>query len=212
VRTFVEERDPEGLLAWARQEPDTGIMILALAFDLDDRRRWRAIEALGRWSAEVSRHDPEPVRSLIRRVLWLMNDESGGLAWHGPEVLGEILANVPELLPEYGRIVASFLHEEPFGPGVCWALARLAPLSPPTFKDYIEDLSRLVADAAADPVSRGYGLLALTVLRPGVARELAAALRNERAPVWSFDRDLGTSAEQTLGSLAQGISDLEAAA
>ncbi len=207
VRQMVEGRDWQGLLAFDREESDTGPLLLALAFDLDDRVRWRAIEGLGRWSAEA---DLERVRNLIRRVLWLMNDESGGLAWHGPEVIGEILANAPALIDEYGRIVASFIHEDPFGPGAAWAMARLAPLSPETFDDRIDDLTGAVE--SSDPALRGYGLLALASLRPRLARKLATQRDRDQARVWTYERGPGEPSTTTVAALAQRVLDLGAEA
>src|SRR5574341_1358439 len=73
--------------------------------------RISAVEALGRAAAARARRDPGPGRELLRRVLWLMNDESGGLLWHGPQVLGAVLAGVPALCGEFLEVLASFLEE-----------------------------------------------------------------------------------------------------
>jgi hypothetical protein len=55
-----------------------------------------------------------------------MNDESGGLCWHAPEAIAEVLHNCRGLLREYDNIFLSYAFEEPFEVGVRVGIARLA--------------------------------------------------------------------------------------
>ncbi len=88
--------------------------------------RWRTIEALGYVAADNSATNPDAVHRLLQRLFWLMNDESGGLCWHAPEAIAEVLFRTPKLMPEFGVILLSFLNEEPFEVGVRLGIARLA--------------------------------------------------------------------------------------
>lgn len=54
--------------------------------------------AAGRAIAAASRHHPELVQEMARRLLWAMNDESGTHALTAPEVLRAIAEENPELL------------------------------------------------------------------------------------------------------------------
>ena len=80
-----------------------------------------------------------------------MNDESGGLGWHAPELIGEILVNVPDLIPEYANVLMSFLHEEPFERGTHCAVYRAASVEP---KPFTERASELL-DSLKDPDPAG---------------------------------------------------------
>ncbi len=96
-------------------------------YETDENLRWPAIEAvaelMGRWWHEGSR---EKVHEYIRRLLWLLNDESGGIGWSAPEAIAEMCVRVPELLEPYGHMMISFvLKGEGLLNGGLWAIGRL---------------------------------------------------------------------------------------
>jgi HEAT repeat protein len=179
-----------------------------LVFDRDETMRWRAIEALGDLCA--AQDDLERVRGIIRRFFWLMNDESGGIAWHGPEAVGEILARVPALIPEYGQIVASFTAEPPFGPGAAWAVARAAPLLPERFAHAVKDLQALVSDE--DAFGRAYALRALALLKPRLAQRAAHDLVNDDSTFTDYDRSSGELRTRRVADIARSIAQNNEAA
>ena len=117
ARRLLEEFDLDAIDRWAAGEPQAARTLQSFLFDGDELVRWRAVEAIGRAAGVRARSALEPVRELLRRTIWLMNDESGGLLWHGPQVLAAVLANVPALREEFGAILGSFLEEEPFRAG-----------------------------------------------------------------------------------------------
>ena len=109
--------------------------LTALTYDEDRLISWRAIEAIGLAAARIADEDPEPVRVHLRRMQWLLNDESGGIGWRLPEAMGEIIYNRPRLFPEFVSIVITLfdLEEEDvakFRPGILWAIGRIAQVSP----------------------------------------------------------------------------------
>lgn len=206
VRQIVEARDLERLLSWYSREPEIAQRVIALAFEKNDEVRWRALEALGQLTSTIAAVDGlDKVRGLIRRFFWLMNDESGGIAWHGPEAIAEILFNVPELVGEYGRIVASFIDEPPFGPGAHWAIARLAPGHPAEFAQYTDKL-RLNSD---DPMERAYGLIGLAALDSDSGRRAARERLDDVGVVTTYDRSTGELGETTVGAIAREVADPE---
>ncbi len=208
ARKLVAEGDIDGLLRWARDEPNAAKMLVTRVCDLDATRRWSATVALGRIARQMADDGKtEDVRNVVRRLLWNMNDESGGIAWHGPEAIAEILANVPELLGEYGRIVASFIDQSPFGPGVHWAVARLAAMGPDQFVHVVPDL--VVSLDSEDPWLRGYALEALAVLKPGLARERARTLLDDGSSIARFDSETAVVSTTSLSHIARGIVDVE---
>jgi hypothetical protein len=123
---MLEARDLVAVREWGCRDPQALRTLSSMLFETESLLRWRAIEAVGVVAGEISRTDAEPVRRLIRRLLWLMNDESGGLCWHAPEAIAEILHADNSLVREYSAILLSFFHEEPFEVGVRLGVARLA--------------------------------------------------------------------------------------
>jgi hypothetical protein len=96
-------------------------------YETDENLRWPAIEAvaelMGRWWHESRR---ERVHEYIRRLLWLLNDESGGMGWSAPETIAETIIRIPELLEPYGHIMISYvLKGQGLLNGSLWAIGCL---------------------------------------------------------------------------------------
>ena len=47
----------------------------------DQKIRWRAITATGAVVANLAEKDMESARIVMRRIIWNLNDESGGIGW-----------------------------------------------------------------------------------------------------------------------------------
>ena len=59
----------------------------------DDIVRWRAISAMGIVVSEMADGgEVESARIILRRMMWNLNDESGGIGWGCPEAMGDIIA------------------------------------------------------------------------------------------------------------------------
>ncbi len=162
--------------------------------------RGRAIEAVGRVAAVRARRDLEPAREIVRRALWLMNDESGGVLWAGPELIGAVLANVPGVRREFLDVLASFLEEEPFRAGTRWALWRVALASPGEVAAAAGDaLAPSLADP--DPRVRGHAALALAAASGPAA---ASAVAGDRATFEVFEPRDGSVRTITVGEAGAG--------
>ena len=90
VREILADRDFNAVAAWADSVRSPQRVLFSLALDADELIAWRAIEAIGKMAAIQAESDLEKIRDSVRRLLWLMNDESGGLGWRSPEMIGEI--------------------------------------------------------------------------------------------------------------------------
>lgn len=104
--------------------------------------KWRAITALGAVVANLAQEDMESARVVMRRMIWNLNDESGGIGWGVPETMGEVMARHEGLAREYVNILVSYIREdgnfleyEPLQQGVLWGLGRLAQTSPELLQD-----------------------------------------------------------------------------
>ncbi|MHC4424006.1 MAG: DVU0298 family protein [Planctomycetota bacterium] len=107
--------------------------LFSLLFSLDENLKWRSITAFGEVVARLAECDLESARIIMRRLMWNLNDESGGIGWGSPEAMGEIMARSPRLAEEYSTILVSyirpdgnFLEHEVLQRGVLWGLGRLA--------------------------------------------------------------------------------------
>ncbi len=69
--------------------------LTALTYDPDPTVAQQAVLALDMAAGAVSDIAPEFVRGHLRRLFWLLNDESGGIGWRAAEAIGEILRARP---------------------------------------------------------------------------------------------------------------------
>ncbi|WP_340147891.1 DVU0298 family protein, partial [Desulfosarcina cetonica] len=111
--------------------------LFAFLYAGEETLRWRAVSAMGRVVAGMADHDLESARVVMRRFMWNLNDESGGIGWGSPEAMGEITAVHAGLAGEYGRILLSyidpdgnFLEHERLQRGALWGVGRLAHARP----------------------------------------------------------------------------------
>ncbi len=121
--------------------------------------KWRAVSAFGRNTAAIAARNPEKARVVIRRCMWNLNDESGGIGWGVPEAMGESLALHRGLADEFHSILLSYIiqgdgdadnHLEfaPLRRGAWWAVARLTRERPDLVLPRCKDL--LTAAALED--------------------------------------------------------------
>ncbi len=99
--------------------------------------KWNAVTAFGSAVSSLADTDIESARNIIRRLMWNLNDESGGIGWGSVEAMGDILAKNPALAREYWPILLSYAREdgnfqenEQMQRGVLWAIGRLCQVRP----------------------------------------------------------------------------------
>lgn len=103
-----------------------------------------AINSFGLVVSNMAEENMEEARKIMRRFLWSLNDESGGIGWGAPEAMGEIMAVNRNLFQEYVHMLISYMRED--GPellqdgnylelpalqrGLLWGVARLTQERP----------------------------------------------------------------------------------
>jgi len=203
ARRLLEAFDLDGLERWASGTGQAMMLLQGLLSDPDDLTGWRAVEGLAAVAAARARGGLEPARELLRRALWLMNDESGGLLWHGPQLIGAVLARLPDLGGEFLEVLASFLEEEPFRAGTRWGLWRVAAVRPEAAAVVAASHATALAASASDgdPLVRGCAALALQAAGGPAA---AAAFAGDEAPLAVFDFRTGALRLTTVRQAASG--------
>lgn len=106
----------------------------------EERLRWHAVTAMGWTVARLAEDEMEEARIIMRRLLWSLNEESGGIGWGAPEAMAEIFCRHEGLAEEYVHMLLSymrpdgdlphqdgnFLEHETLQRGLLWAAGRLA--------------------------------------------------------------------------------------
>lgn len=152
--------------------------LFSFLFHNDQNVRWHAVSAMGAVVSKLADADREPAREIMRRLMWSLNDESGGIGWGAPEVMGEIMACHEGLAHEYAHMLLSYirpdgnyLDHELLQRGVIWGIDRLAQTRPHLVKRAVTYLHPHLK--AKDAPTRGItirimGLLGAEAARPEI--------------------------------------------
>ena len=139
---------------------------------MESQVRWRAITAIGVVVANLAREDMESARVIMRRMIWNLNDESGGIGWGIPEAMGEVMARHEGLAREYVNILVSYIREdgnfleyEPLQRGVLWGLARLARSRPELLHQAVPHMQPFLSSENA--ALRGLAAWSISLLTAG---------------------------------------------
>jgi hypothetical protein len=79
--------------------------IQRMLYDLDPDLRWGAARAFG-YAALV--FDDEKIKTLLRQLVWMINEESGNNCWFAPQAIGEIGRHKPRLAKEFVNCLKEF--------------------------------------------------------------------------------------------------------
>jgi methylated-DNA-[protein]-cysteine S-methyltransferase len=179
--------------------------LISLTYDSDPQICWRAVESMGLAAQRLAPDDPGAVKEHLRRLFWLITEESGGICWRAPESMAEVTSRLHQEFGEYIPIIVHLLLEfaeedlEHFRPGVLWAIGRLGSLA----QDHLpEVLPAIVASLdVPDPQARGMAVWCLgRVGRSELLRDRPNVLSDEGV-VELYENRLVS--ETTVGQLAQ---------
>ena len=157
----------------------------------DELLKWRAVMAMGEVVDRLTAEDIESARVIMRRYMWQLNDESGGIGWGCPEAMGEIMARNKNLAEEYGCILISyirpdgnFLEHEILQRGVLWGVGRLAHARPKLLKESVDYLHAYMQ--AEDSYLRGLGAWAAGPIRNRKTEAILNRLKTDHAKLSIF--------------------------
>jgi hypothetical protein len=146
--------------------------------------KWRAVTAIGCLVAGLADQDLESARIIMRRLMWSLNDESGGIGWGAPESMGEIMARHPRLAREFHAILISYLapdknylEHEGLQPGLLWGIGRLARVR----KSLVTAAEKLLPPYLTSPDTdiRGHAAWAAAALDSEVLRPVLKQLGDD---------------------------------
>jgi hypothetical protein len=143
----------------------------------------------------------------MRRLYWLITEESGACFWRAPECMAECGARMPRLLKSHIPIAFHLLETleeedlEHFRPGAIWAIGRLVGVA----RDDLPAVLPLVIEALDRPDPQARGMAVWCLGEVGETESLEARmdlLEDDGAVLLYRDRVLS---ETTVGRLAEEV-------
>jgi hypothetical protein len=165
-----EERLPELLETPSRRVINP---LFSALLNPDPLVKWHGVTGFGIVVPAMAEQSMEQARVVMRRLLWMLNEESGGIGWGVAEAMAEVLACHPPLAGEYHTNLLAYIHEEECRPdcflehcllrrGAVWGVARLAQVRPDMVRPAADDLLCRLDDE--DAFNRGYACWGLGLL------------------------------------------------
>jgi hypothetical protein len=214
LRLLLEQQSYDEIARLAVQRRRVLSALVSLTFDRAPLIGWRAVEAQGAAADRIADEDPDCVRDHVRRLHWLISEESGGICWRAPEAIAEIVRRRPALLADYVSIVVSLLREmaeddlDHFRAGILWAIGRLGPICADQLDDVLPAL--LACLDHADPQVRGMAVWCLGQCGRAEQLEGRDELAGDEAPVGLYENGqlnwttVGRLFERALGDRPAG--------
>ncbi len=151
------------------QIPDNQLTghLFSCFYNKDELIKFRSITAMGRLAVRIEQKNIERTRIILRRIMWNLNDESGGIGWGSPEAMGEILCQSPKLAMEFKSILFSYLmpggnyiEHEMLQRDVLWGIGTYLKSNP---KDMDKETQELLLQhlLSLDHVKKAYATRAL---------------------------------------------------
>jgi len=188
VRTLLESSDFPATVQQLRAFHPRKVInsLFSFLYDTNDKVKWHAVAAMGVVVADLADKDMESARVILRRLMWNLNDESGGIGWGSPEAMGEILASNKGLATEYANILLSYIREdgnfqehELMQRGVLWGIARLVEKSPGLLSDAVPHIVGFLS--SSDPAKRGLAARIMGSLHSKEAEERILRLSSDES-------------------------------
>jgi hypothetical protein len=206
ILSALESNDLDAVVSLAAGDRKVLSRLVRLAYDKETLIGWRAIRAVGLVARVRVKSDYEFLRETCRKLLWSLTDESGGIGWSAPEMLGEIVSADPVRFRDIIPLIASAyeVEEDVFLAGVLYSLARIAETAPELAAPYQKIIIMSLADR--DPLVRVRGIGLIRLLRPWVqsngiwSREFCERitlsldkLKSDSGEAWVYQGDNFTS-------------------
>ena len=186
--------------------------LFSFFYNTNELIRWRAITAMGAVVSRLAEKDIESARVVMRRLMWNLNDESGGIGWGSPEAMGEIMARHSRLAEEYSFLLVSYIDEngnfiehEILQRGVLWGLGRLAHARPMLVEHVTPFLLPFMQ--SEDAIHRGLAAWTAGALDNRLTKHLLQHLANDNARIKIYidmhfvERSVGQLAKEALFKL-----------
>lgn len=178
VRKLLLEGRFDAVADMAVSRPRVLGFLSTLAYDAEPMVAWRAIETSGLAAARLVESGNEgAVRQHLNYLVNLIEVESENVGWQAPQIIGEIMRNLPDQFDDYLVALLDLIERHSTVqrralPGVLWAIGRMATTQPQAMEMALPHLPVLLVNP--DPSTRG---MAAWCLAQGHSPQISETLR-----------------------------------
>lgn len=209
LQHLLAAHDLAGVLGLLKRFPPRQLLnpLIGSLCNHDEMAKWLAVSALGRVVAALADQELEAGRVVMRRFMWMLNDESGGIGWGVPEAMAEVMACHAGLADEFHQVLVAqmredgnFLELEMLQRGLLWGIGRLAGVRPELLLK--REAPRYLHPylASEDSEVRGRAAWALGRLEAGAAQNSLVGLTADPGQASIYAE--GRLTRHTVGELA----------
>jgi hypothetical protein len=183
INLILLRRDYQKLNSFDREGKRVWRLLQSNLYQTDETLRWHSIEAIAtllrkQWDLGQK----GKVRDYVRRLIWSISDESGGIGWSAPQAIAEIVVTVPQLYEPFVNIMIDRAFSEPtLIKGGLWGIGRLGRRARPSvrlFQDII-----LASFTLDEPETLGLAAWAMGEVKYRPALPYLQKLRRRHEPV-----------------------------
>ncbi|MEN8261861.1 MAG: DVU0298 family protein [Nitrospirota bacterium] len=198
ITNILSEKKYDELIKQSSNTRRVLTMLISMTYDKDSVISWRAMEAIGLITGRIAGTDPDMVKSTTGRLMWMIRDESGGIGWSAPEILGEIVRNNPLLCADIATIIVSFHEEIMLTAGVMRAAGRMGK----THTEMVDYAGPIIVSCLnnQDRSIRGYAAWAAGELGVALAADRLESLRSDTDSILFYEKE--ELINKTVGELA----------
>ncbi len=160
--------------------------------------KWRSVDAFGILAEIMLEKDRNQVRNIIRRIIWMLTEESGGVPWGAPEVMAEILTKDRLFAEEYSTMLVSYVYDNEGGPeiyldndilrrGAYWGISRVAQVFPDLIEKEIGIVKERV-NVEEDPVIIANMIRIFKILSVNETEDFFQKHKNDEREVEIYDK------------------------
>jgi hypothetical protein len=190
ISSLLQSGDLAAVLNLQKNNPSHRLInpLVGCLCNTDEMVKWLAVSGLGKIISKVADQKMEAARVVMRRFMWMLNDESGGIGWGVPEAMGEVMACHAGLAEEYAHILVAnmreegnFLELEMLQRGLMWGMGRLCGARPELMRAKNAGLYLPYYLDSTDTEVRGRAVWAISQLGDKDASEKLKALADDHS-------------------------------
>lgn len=165
IQDALRQRDLDRVAEYALESPRTVGILFNLSYDKDSIITWRAVEAMGEVARVLTYGSKEEGRELMKRLLWSITEESGGLGWSSIEMMAEVVVRAPDVFSDIPLLLPEYYDEPVFRDSVLYALWRIGSTHPELLS--AQDVKEVVLQAlrSESPYQRALALMIIEATR-----------------------------------------------